>query len=144
MGNSCRSQMAEGFARRYGSDVIEPLSAGYAPAAVVQPLTKKVMEEKNIKVDDQYPKSLDSIEVRKLDLIINMSGVKLPNRLSIPVREWKVEDPMGKSEETYVAVRDQIEMSVMRLILELRKQARSAENIPLERGFSGRGDREFK
>ena len=136
--------MAEGFARRYGSDVIEPLSAGFAPAAVVQPLTKKVMEEKNIKVDDQYPKSLDSIEVRKLDLIINMSGVKLPNQLSIPVREWRVEDPMGKSEETYVVVRDQIEMSVMRLILELRKQARSAENIPLERGFSGRGDREFK
>ena len=89
--------MAEGFARRYGSDVIEPLSAGFAPAAVVQPLTKKVMEEKNIKVDDQYPKSLDSIEVPKLDLIINMSGVKLPNRLSTPVREWKVKDPMGKS-----------------------------------------------
>ena len=136
--------MAEGFARRYGSDVIEPLSAGFAPAAVVQPLTKKVMEEKNIKVDDHYPKSLDSIEVPKLDLIINMSGVKLPNRLSIPVREWKVEDPMGKSEETYIVVRDQIEMSVMRLILELRKQARSPENIPVERGFSGRGDREFK
>ena len=137
--------MAEGFARRYGSDVIEPLSAGFAPAAVVQPLTKKVMEEKNIKVDDQYPKSLDSIEVPKLDLIINMSGVKLPKRLSIPVREWKVEDPMGKSEETYVVLRDQIEMSVMGLILELRKQARNGENIPLERGFSGRGNnREFK
>ena len=136
--------MAEGFARRYGSDVIEPLSAGFAPAAVVQPQTKKVMEEKNIKVDDHYPKSLDSIEVPKLDLIINMSGVKLPNRLSTPVREWKVEDPMGKSEETYVVVRDQIEMSVMRLILELRKQAGTAEKIPVERGFSGRGDREFK
>lgn len=102
------------------------------------------MEEKNIKVDDQYPKSLDSIEVPKLDLIINMSGVKLPKGLSTPVREWKIEDPMGKSEETYVVVRDQIEMSVMRLILELRKEARNAENIPLERGFSGRGNREFK
>jgi arsenate reductase (thioredoxin) len=136
--------MAEGFARRYGSDVIEPLSAGFAPAAVVQPLTKKVMEEKNIKVDDQYPKSLDSIEVPKLDLIVNMSGVKLPKRLQIQVRDWKVEDPMGKSEDTYVVVRDQIEMSVMGLILELRKQARNGENIPLERGFSGRGNREFK
>ena len=32
IGNSCRSQMAEGFARAYGSDVMAPASAGLAPA----------------------------------------------------------------------------------------------------------------
>jgi arsenate reductase (thioredoxin) len=135
--------MAEGFARRYGSDVIEPLSAGFSPAPIVQPLTKKVMEAKNIKIDAQYPKSLDSIEVPKLDLIVNMSGVKLPKRLQIEVRDWKVEDPIGKSEDTYIVVRDQIEMSVMRLILELRREARNGENIPLERPLRRAGG-EFK
>ena len=91
------------------------------------------MEEKNIKLDSHYPKSLDSIGISDFDLIVNMSGAKLPTRLPIEVREWRVEDPVGKDEETYCTVRDQIEMSVMRLILELRKQMRESESAALER-----------
>ncbi|MBV9405774.1 MAG: arsenate reductase ArsC [Acidobacteriaceae bacterium] len=125
IGNSCRSQMAEGFARKYGSDVMEPLSAGLSPASIVQPLTKTVMEEKNINLEGQFPKSLDQVDVSTCDLIVNMSGVKLPTRLPIEVREWRVEDPIGRDEETYLAVRDQIEMAVMRLILDLRKDVRN-------------------
>ncbi len=120
--------MAEGFARRYGSDVLEPFSAGLSPAGIVQPLTKKVMEAKNIRIDEHYPKSLDSVDVSSFDLIVNMSGAKLPSRLPIEVQDWKVEDPISKSEETYVTVRDQIEMAVMRLILDLRKEARNSES----------------
>jgi protein-tyrosine-phosphatase len=126
--------MAEGFARIYGADVIEPQSAGFSPAPIVQPLTKKVMEAKNIKIDDQYPKDLGSIDVPSLDLIINMSGTKLPARMPIEVRDWKVEDPIGRLEEVYIMVRDQIEMLVMRLILELRKEnrERNAEQTRLQ------------
>ena len=123
--------MAEGFARRYGSDVMEPLSAGLAPAAIVQPLTKKVMEEKNIKIDDQYPKSLSELDLTAVDLIINMSGTNLPApaRVPIEIREWKIEDPISKSEEVYLTVRDQIEMRVMRLILEFRRAARDTPQV---------------
>lgn len=123
--------MAEGFARRYGSDVMEPVSAGFSPAPIVQPLTRKVMEEKNISLNEQVTKGLDAVDVPSFDLIVNMSGVKLPNRMPIEVREWKVEDPIGKDEEAYVAARDQIEMAVMRLILELRKEQKNAKK-PLE------------
>lgn len=118
--------MAEGFAKRYGSDVLEPVSAGFSPAAVVQPLTKKVMEAKNINIDDQFPKDLGSVDIPSLDLIVNMSGTKLPTRLRTPVRDWKIEDPIGRDEEVYISVRDQIENEVMRLILEFRRQARTA------------------
>lgn len=124
IGNSCRSQMAEGFARKYGSDVLEPSSAGFAPANIVQPLTKKVMEAKNINIDDQFPKNLDQVGVAQFDLIINMSGNKLPDRLPVEVREWTVDDPIGQSEDTYLRVRDQLENQVMGLILDLRRQAR--------------------
>jgi arsenate reductase (thioredoxin) len=124
IGNSCRSQMAEGFARKYGSDVLEPSSAGFAPANIVQPLTKKVMEAKNINIDDQFPKDLDQVGVAQFDLIVNMSGNKLPERMPVEVREWNVEDPIGQSEEVYVQVRDQLENQVMRLILDLRRDAR--------------------
>jgi arsenate reductase (thioredoxin) len=118
--------MAEGFARRYGSDVMQPASAGLSPANIIQPLTKKVMEAKNINLDDQYPKNLNSVPARSYDLIVNMSGTKLPVRIPVDVRDWQVADPIGCPEETYVAVRDQIEMQVMMLILELRREAAKA------------------
>lgn len=118
--------MAEGFARKYGSDVIEPISAGLSPAAIVQPLTKKVMEDKGIPIDDQFPKDLSSLPLSTCDVIINMSGVKLPGRIPMEIREWPVSDPIGKTEEVYVSVRDEIEMLVMQLILQLRREARRA------------------
>lgn len=139
IGNSCRSQMAEGFARRYGSDVMQAASAGMAPAPIVQPLTKKVMEEKNIKLDEQYPKNVLSVDIASFDIVVNMSGAKLPATLPAEVREWKVVDPIGQPEEVYVEVRDQIEHLVMRLILELRREQRNSENKPRTRPrFRGR------
>ena len=124
IGNSCRSQMAEGFARKYGADVMEAASAGLSPAAIVQPQTHQAMNEKNITIDDQFPKDLSSVDVKTFNLIINMSGVKLPGRIPVEIRDWKVEDPIGRSEEVYTAVRDQIESQVMQLVLELRRDAR--------------------
>lgn len=133
IGNSCRSQMAEGFARRYGSDVLEPMSAGFSPAQIVQPLTKKVMEAKNINIDEQFPKDLGAIDVPSLDIIVNISGKALPPKIPIEVREWKIEDPIGKSEELYLKVRDQLEHLVMRLILDLRRDAKKIADPSPER-----------
>jgi len=118
--------MAEGFARKYGSDVIEAGSAGLSPAAIIQPLTKKVMEEKGIQIDDQFPKELSSLPLSTFDVLVNISGVKLPGRIPMEIREWQVSDPIGKSEEDYIRVRDQIEMLVMQLILQYRREARWA------------------
>ena len=115
--------MAEGFAAKYGSDVMHAVSAGLAPAPIVQLLTKKVMEAKNINIDHQYPKDLTAVDPATFDIIVNMSGRKFPTSSAIDIRSWRVEDPIGKEEEVYVAVRDQIEMQVMHLILELRRNA---------------------
>ena len=119
--------MAEGFARTYGSDVLEPLSAGLAPTAIVQQLTRKVMLDKNINIDDLEPQNVSAIDWSKVDLVINMSGTKLTPTGATEVREWKVEDPIGKPEEVYVRVRDELEHLVMRLILDLRKAAKPVE-----------------
>src|SRR4051812_5141068 len=123
IGNSCRSPMAEGFAKCYGSDVMQAESAGLAPAAIVQSLTKKVMEEKNININSINPKDVTAVDLRSFDLIINMSGRKLPGNAGTELQDWNVEDPIGKDESVYVAVRDKIEMMVMRLILDLRRKA---------------------
>ncbi len=124
IGNSCRSQMAEAFARRYGSDVIEPESAGLAPCEMVAPITRDLMLEKNIDLDGCQPKGLAQTG-GKFDLIINMSGRLLPN-VGVPVREWKVEDPIWVSRERHREIRDEIEIRVQRLILELRRATGSA------------------
>jgi arsenate reductase len=126
IGNSVRSQMAEGFARKYGSDVMEVASAGFSPASIVQPSTKKVMEAKNISLENHFPKDLEHVPLSGFDLIVNISGKKLPTKLNIEVLEWAIDDPMGKSEQEYVIARDKIEHLVMRLILELRKNAKAA------------------
>src|SRR5947209_5619839 len=108
IGNSCRSQMAEGFARAYGSDVMLPASAGIAPALVVAPDTRRCMKEKNISLDDHFPKSLDQLIKVKFDLIVNMSGVELQESPG-EVRTWKVRDPIGTRYDVHCAVRDEIE-----------------------------------
>ncbi len=123
IGNSCRSQMAEAFARAYGSDVIDPHSAGVSPAAMIAPLTKQVLGEKNLHIDGHFPKGLDMVSRYPFDVIVNMSGT----RLSIPgahVIDWTVQDPIGLHEEVYRTVAAQIEGLVMRLILELRSSPR--------------------
>ncbi len=125
IGNSCRSQMAEGFARTYGSDVITAQSAGLAPAMTISPLTRTVMQEKNIDLGDAFPKSLRMLGQLETDLIINISGHKLPTKTAVPVEDWEVRDPIGQSEEIYRKVRDEIEQRVMRLILAIR--ARDAQ-----------------
>jgi arsenate reductase len=125
IGNSCRSPMAEGFANKYGSDVLWAQSAGLGPAIAVDVLTKKVMAGKNIDLSKSFPKGLKDINLDQFDLVINMSGRKLPSA-RIPVEDWKVHDPVGQSEEVFREVADVIEQMVMRLVLELRTGKRPA------------------
>lgn len=139
IGNSCRSQMAEGFARKYGADILEVSSGGIAPASIVQPLTKKVMADKNIDLEDQFPKHYSVFDLNTFDVIVNISGFKLPFRPVCELREWNVVDPIRRSEEVYVEVRDQIENLVMRLILELR-----GPRAPEKPRMTIRGGSEFR
>ncbi len=57
-GNSCRSQMAEGFLRHYAGDRFAAYSAGTEPAERVHPLSQIVMKEKGIDISDQVPKTV--------------------------------------------------------------------------------------
>ena len=121
IGNSCRSQMAEAFARAYGSDILTVRSAGLAPASIVQPLTRRVLTEKNIPSDGQFPKGLESVAGEAFDVVVNISGERLPARPAAQrLIEWRVRDPIGQSESLYRTVAAEIEALVMRLILELR------------------------
>src|SRR5579862_4583561 len=83
IGNSCRSPMAEAFARAYGSDILIARSAGLAPATIIQPLTKQVLLERNIAADDLFPKSVQDLRGESFDLVVNLSGMPIPD---VPIR----------------------------------------------------------
>ena len=126
LGNACRSQMAEGFARAYGKDVMIAESAGLAPAMTVPAETREAMAEKNIDISAQFPKPIEILQPSRFDLILNMSGYPLPGCPG--AIEWKVRDPIGGTPEQYRAARDQIERLVMNLILELRRNHKTAKS----------------
>lgn len=119
IGNACRSQMAEAFARHYGAGVLQPASAGLAPAGFIAPDTVRVMAERNIDVQGCQSKGLDRAG-EDFDLIVNLSGYRLPSGYLAPVRNWDVPDPVALSLDRHREVRDQIEALVKGLIGEFR------------------------
>jgi arsenate reductase len=121
--------MAEGFARAYGSDVLDVQSAGLAPAMAVAPMSHQVMMEKNIDLGDCFPKHLEQVE-GGLDLIVNMSGHDLPLLGSTQVEVWEVRDPIGESDEVFRQVRDDIEQRVRQLIHRLRSRKPVGSEAP--------------
>lgn len=118
VGNAIRSQMAEAFARVYGSDVMIAQSAGIAPATMLQPLTRKVLADRGIDPEDHFPKGLREVDLASFDLVINMSGE--PIQVPCSQREWKVRDPLGQKEPAFQEVAVQVETLVLQLILEVR------------------------
>ena len=135
IGNACRSQMAEGFARTYGSDVMIAASAGLSPAMNVARDTKSAMSEKGIDLRDHFPKAIRNLGRAQFDLVVNMSGSEiLPDEVpGAKIIEWDVEDPVYMKYEDHCKIRDSIETLVVKLVLDLRKAAAS------EPRFRGQG-----
>ena len=125
IGHACRSQMAEGFARTYGGDVMIPASAGLAPASAVAPDTIRAMDEKNIDLRDHFPKSLRQLGRADFDLVINMTGVFLPKEFKGRIVDWEVADPVFMEYAEHCEIRNAIEALVMKLVLELRAAPRT-------------------
>jgi arsenate reductase len=121
IGNACRSQMAEAFAKTYGSDVMVAASVGVAPAWNVAQATIRAMAEKNIDIREQFPKALRNLGKAEFDLVVNMSGGYLPPEFGTRIVDWEVPDPIMLSYKEHCEVRDQIERQVMQLILQLRQ-----------------------
>lgn len=70
-GNSCRSQMAEGFLRSFDKS-LEVFSAGTKPAEAVHPLAVQVMREEWVDLSLSKPKSVDEFLNRHFDYVITV------------------------------------------------------------------------
>ena len=72
-GNSCRSQMAEGWARHLKSDVIEPYSAGIEKHGM-NPYALKVMAEAGVDISKHYSKTPQDIGPVEFDYVVTVCG----------------------------------------------------------------------
>lgn len=86
-GNSCRSQMAEGFIKSFNSH-IEVVSAGTEPSGEVHPKAIKAMKEVGIDISQNYPKSADRFLNESFDYVITVCGGA---KDSCPIFTGKVE-----------------------------------------------------
>ncbi|QLA15954.1 arsenate reductase ArsC [Desulfolutivibrio sulfoxidireducens] len=71
-GNSCRSQMAEGFARALRPD-LEPYSAGVEKHGL-NPLAVTVMAEAGVDISGQWSKTVDELPIQEFDSIVTLCG----------------------------------------------------------------------
>ena len=72
-GNSCRSQMAEGWARQLKGDVLEPYSAGIEKHGM-NPHAVKVMAEAGVDISKHYSKMPEEIGPVHYDYVVTVCG----------------------------------------------------------------------
>ena len=70
--NAGRSQMAEGFFRKYAPEGYEPLSAGTKPTSEINPIAIQAMKEVGIDISKQRPKDITEDMMRNSTKIVNM------------------------------------------------------------------------
>ena len=139
IGNSCRSQMAEGFARHLARDSHRIYSAGTAPKEI-HPLTIQVMKEIGIDISGQRSKGIESIPLDEIQRLITLCGEAAEScpTLSEKVEHihWSLRDPAlvkGTREEilrSFREVRDQIRERIENLFAAAR--GRSADSSVAE------------
>ncbi len=117
--NSCRSQMAEGFAKTLGEGKIDVTSSGLESSRV-HPTAIEVMSEIGIDITKQTSDALSDFNADDYDAVISMCGcgTGLPSEWVTQeiFEDWELDDPDGQPIETFHRVRDEIKERVAKLI----------------------------
>ena len=117
--NAGRSQMAEGFFKKYAPKGFKAQSAGTKPLSQINPITVQTMREVGIDISKQKSKEMSEEMMRNSETIVNMGCMDksfCPTIFLPKVIEWNLEDPKGKPIEEVREIRDEIEKRVKELV----------------------------
>ncbi len=138
-GNSCRSQIAEAFLRKYSSDLFHVYSAGLEPKGI-DPMTLEVMQEVGVDISSQKSKGvLDFIGRMHFGYLITVCSRAeeiCPIFPGVSFRlYWPFEDPVkfkGPDSERRIKfrqVRDDIEKKIIQWVREYRANEHVGEEF---------------
>ena len=129
-GNSCRSQMAEGFGRALSNGKFEIKSAGISPVGVL-PMTIKIMNEAGIDISEHTSDLLTGEMIQWANYIITLCNSARDNCPVIPPDKihyhWDIENPdrLYPSEDTrrieFARIRDEIKSRVRQLFQNIKE-----------------------
>ncbi len=115
--NSCRSQMAEAFARMYVAGRVEAYSAGSRPSGQVNPKAINAMKELGYDLSRHSSKKLSEIPDIEFDFVATMGcGDECPFVRTKEREDWNIPDPKNMEPDEFRAVRDLIQSKVKNLI----------------------------
>ena len=118
--NSCRSQMAEGFANIYGTNILVPFSTGSKASGEVNNKAVIAMAEIGYDLTQHKSKGLDEFSDLKFYYLITLGcNDKCPKIETKLRKEWDIPDPKNMNLEDFYKVRDLIEKRVLSLIDEI-------------------------
>ncbi len=119
--NSCRSIMAEGWAKHLGSEFIEAYSAGTEKYSAPKPMALEVMTDAGVDMSHASSKLLDDIP-QSLDILITMGcGVECPFVPCDHREDWGLDDPSGGPKSGFEETRDLIKDKVVELIARIKR-----------------------
>ena len=115
--NSCRSQIAEAFARILGGDGVEAYSAGSHPSGVVNPMAIESMRKIGYDLSSHNSKSLDDLPDVDWDFVATMGcGDECPYIRAKRREDWQIPDPKNMPEDEFRNVREMIREKVESLL----------------------------
>ena len=119
--NAGRSRMAEAFFTHLAGERYQGASAGTQPAPAPHPEVVESMATRGIPIADG-PGQLLTMEIAERAARVIGMGCAVEEAcpaLRVPLEDWKLDDPKGKSRAEVDAIRDDIESRVRALISEL-------------------------
>ena len=122
--NAGRSRMAEAFLEDLAGDRYEARSAGTIPAERPHPEVVTAMAEVGIELP-QTPGRMLTQELADSSVRVIGMGCAVEEAcpaLTVPLEDWALEDPKGKSQEEVADIRDRIEMKVRNLVAQLDRE----------------------
>lgn len=118
--NSCRSQMAEGFARLHAEGKVEVFSAGSRPSGRVNETAVLLMKEKGIDLGVHLSKSLGDLPPGGWKAVVTMGcGDACPSLPAERRLDWALPDPKHMPLDEFRKVRDDIEARVKALLADI-------------------------
>ena len=117
--NAGRSQMAEGFFKKYSPEGYQAASAGTKPISEINPVAIEAMNEVGIDITNQKSKEITEEMIRASDKIINMGCMEkeaCPSLFLNNLLDWNIEDPKRKPIEKVREIRDEIDQRVKELV----------------------------